>query len=137
MKLTKQRAAIADVFFSGERHLSLTDILELARARHRGIGYATVYRTMRLMCAAGLADEHRFGEGETQYEACREGEHHDHIICVSCGSIVEFESPEIERLQDAVAKAHRFQVTSHRHEIYGVCASCTEAQAAGEVAVDR
>ena len=125
LKVTTQREAIARVFFSLGKHLSLTELLELARQRHASVGYATVYRTMKLMADSGLANEHKFAEGqEARYEPRVEGHHHDHLICVRCTKIIEFEDDEIERRQDDVARRYGFSVTSHRHEIYGVCAEC-------------
>ncbi len=121
LKYTRQRAAIAEVFFASDAHLSLLEVLELARARHASIGYATVYRTMKILAAGGLAAEHKFAEGNVRYEHTADGEHHDHLICVSCGKIVEYEDDEIERLQEELAQRHGFTVVAHRHEIYGEC----------------
>jgi len=121
LKLTVQRKAIAEVFFAGDRHLSLLELLERAQGRRRGIGYATVYRTMRLLTEGGLAIEHKFGENQARYEPGSEGEHHDHLICVDCGVIVEYEDATIEALQERVARDHGFEVVSHRHEIYVRC----------------
>lgn len=121
LRLTDQREAIALAFFSSDKHLSLIDILERSRQHREGIGYATVYRTMRLLADGGLADEHHFGEDQTRYEVHREDEHHDHLICVDCGRIVEFEEPLIEQVQTQVATRHGFTVLSHKHEIYGRC----------------
>lgn len=136
LKLTAQRRAIAEAFFRGEKHLSLLDILELAKRRKRGIGYATVYRTMRLLTDGGLASEHKFGEGEARYEPIHEGHHHDHLICVTCGKIVEFEDTVIEDRQDAVARDRGFEVVSHRHEIYVRCVQdCDEVALATEGAL--
>jgi Fur family transcriptional regulator, ferric uptake regulator len=127
LKSTAQREAIAQVFFTSEGHLSLNDLLERAKRVHESVGYATVYRTMKLLAESGLASVHDFSGGETRYEPHVEGEHHDHLLCTRCGTIVEFEDPEIERLQSAVARSHGFVVTSHRHEIYGLCAACARA----------
>ena len=91
----------------------------MPRARQSSIGYATVYRTMKLMAESGLAVEHKFAEGYLRYEPA--GEHHDHLICIRCGKIVEYEDDEIERLQDELAARHGFKVVGHRHEIYGDC----------------
>ncbi len=124
LKSTAQREAIARVFFASEGHLSLNQLLERAKAERDSVGYATVYRTMKLLAESGLASQHDFGGGETRFEPAVEGEHHDHLLCTRCGLIVEFEDPEIERLQASVARAHGFLVTSHRHEIYGLCAGC-------------
>lgn len=135
LKFTRQRRAIAESFFGSEhKHLSLTDILEKAKVLHPGVGYATVYRTMRLMSEGGLVTEHKFGEGQTQYELNDHDEHHDHIICVKCGAIVEFEDDDIERLQEAIATRLGFQVVSHRHEVYGNCVRTNCENAPGVVA---
>lgn len=121
LRLTDQREAITRVFFCSDKHMSLIEILELAQARRKGIGYATVYRTMRLLADAGFADEHRFGEDQTRYEVKHEEGHHDHLICVECGMIVEFEDDTIEKIQEQIALDHGFQVVSHRHEVYVKC----------------
>ncbi len=121
LKLTVQRRAIAEAFFTGDKHLSLGEILEAASKRRKGIGYATVYRTMRLLTEAGLAREHHFGEAQTRFEPHTEDEHHDHLICVTCGVIVEFEDPAIELRQTDVASSRGFEVVSHRHEVYVRC----------------
>jgi Fur family ferric uptake transcriptional regulator len=126
LKFTRQRQAIAEVFLATETHPSLIEILELTKKRHKSVGYATIYRTMKLMTECGLATEHRFGEGDhARYEPNVEGEHHDHLICLACGKIMEFENDEIERLQDEVAQAFEFKVAWHRHEIYGYCSKPT------------
>lgn len=120
LKFTRQRQVIASVVFTSQEHLTLNDILDKARLEQASVGYATVYRTMKLMAESGLATEHRFDDGQARYE--RAGtDHHDHIICTRCGRIVEFEDHEIERIQDAIAEKLGFSVVSHRHEIYGSC----------------
>ena len=121
LRLTRQREAIAEVFFESTAHLSLLELLELARVRQSSVGYATVYRTMKLLTECGLATEHKFAEGNVRYEPSVQGEHHDHLICVTCGKIVEYEDDEIERLQEELARRHGFRVVSHRHEIYAEC----------------
>lgn len=121
LRLTRQRQAIAEVFFRTSAHLSLPEVLSLARQEHPSVGYATVYRTMKILAESGLATEHKFAEGSVRYEPSVEGEHHDHLICVDCGRIVEYEDDEIERLQEELARRHGFRVVSHRHEIYAEC----------------
>jgi Fur family transcriptional regulator, ferric uptake regulator len=121
LKYTRQRQAIAEVFFDSGAHLSLTDLLDLAKQLHPSVGYATVYRTMKILAESGLATEHKFAEGNVRYEPSVEGEHHDHLICVDCGRIVEYEDEEIERLQEELARRQGFRVVSHRHEIYAQC----------------
>lgn len=122
LKDTRQRQAIADAFFASEVHLTLNDLLERAQAEQPSLGYATVYRTMKLMVECGVANEHKFAESDlTLFEPNLVDEHHDHLICVDCGRIVEFEDDVIERRQDAIAAEHSFRVADHRLEIYGEC----------------
>jgi Fur family ferric uptake transcriptional regulator len=102
--------------------VALEELLSAARSRNPSVGLATVYRTVKLMEDAGLAESHQFGQsGQTLYEISRDGEHHDHIICEKCGFILEFESEELEALQDVIAKRYGFRITNHRHEIFGLC----------------
>lgn len=121
LKYTKQRRAIAEVFYASGEHLSLTDLLTRSREHEPSIGYATVYRTMKLLADGGLATEHQFADGHARYEPAHEGEHHDHLICADCGRILEFEDDAIEQIQDRIAAQHGMRVTSHRHEIYAAC----------------
>lgn len=125
LRSTAQRRLIVDTFFEGSPHITIEDLLAEVRERDRGIGYATVYRTLKLLAECGVASERRFGDGLSRYELADEAStHHDHLICVSCGRITEFEEPRIEALQEEVAKRYGFEVTSHKHEMYGVCADC-------------
>lgn len=130
MKYTRQRAVIGEVFFSSGGHLSIDEVLHLAQGKMPSIGYATVYRTMKLLAESGLASGHRFGSDYTRYEPAYEGHHHDHLVCVDCGSIIEFEDDEIERLQEAVARQYGFAILSHRHVILGRCSDCQAKQPA-------
>ena len=128
LRSTAQRRLIIDTFFEGSAHMTIEDLLTEVRARDRGIGYATVYRTLKLLAECGVASERRFGDGLSRYELGDDASaHHDHLICVSCGKIIEFEEPRIEALQDQIALRYGFQVTSHKHEMYGSCAECRAA----------
>ncbi|MDI3283229.1 transcriptional repressor [Polyangium sp. 15x6] len=125
LRSTAQRRLIVDTFFEGASHMTIEDLLTEVRARDKGIGYATVYRTLKLLAECGVASERRFGDGLSRYELADDAKaHHDHLICISCGTIVEFEEPRIEALQDEVARRYGFQVSSHKHEMYGTCADC-------------
>jgi Fur family ferric uptake transcriptional regulator len=123
LKRSDQRAAILDVFLRSERHLSVDDLFHLVRRQHPEVGRTTVYRTLKLLQAAGLASELQF-EGKSRFEREYKREHHDHFICRSCGDIIEFSSPEIERLQDEIAAEHGFHIDGHRHQIFGRCRRC-------------
>lgn len=125
LRSTAQRRLIVDTFFEGASHMTIEDLLTEVRARDKGIGYATVYRTLKLLAECGVASERRFGDGLSRYELADDAKaHHDHLICISCGTIVEFEEPRIELLQEEVARRYGFQVSSHKHEMYGTCADC-------------
>lgn len=124
LRLTGQRRAVADVFFHAEGHHSAEEIARIVRERHPGIGPATVYRTLRLLREAGLATGMSSGDGLTRYESPFRRSHHDHLVCRSCGRIVEFENDQIEALQRQIAERHGFAVTDHRLELYGVCGAC-------------
>ena len=124
LKHTKQREAILEVFLGVEGHITGEDLHNRVRERHPGIGYTTVYRTMKLLCEAGLASERHFDDGVTRYEV--EHEHHDHLVCVRCGKIVEFECQMIESAQDEIAERYGFRLLRHRHELYGHCPSCRD-----------
>jgi Fur family ferric uptake transcriptional regulator len=127
LKFTQQREEIAGTFLRAEKHLSAEELYRRIRRRHPEVGLSTVYRTLKLLVDAGLASRRDFGDGITRYEP-RSGEgHHDHLICVRCGAIIEFENRKIEALQKEVAALNEFTVTRHRLEIYGYCSKCRPA----------
>ncbi len=119
LKQTRQREAILDAFMATAGHHTSEELHERVRGEYPEIGAATVYRTLKLFCDAGLANAHHFRDGVTLYE--RTGEHHDHLICTDCGTIIEFESDVIEREQVEVAGRHGFELQRHRHILYGRC----------------
>ena len=123
LKTTAQRDDIARVFFASKRHISVEELYHEVKQVNPHIGYATVYRTMKLLTECGLALERHFRDGEARYES-GEGQHHDHLICERCGTIVEFEEQQIEALQEAVAGRLGFRFTGHKMELYGVCRDC-------------
>lgn len=124
LKRTTQRDLILDVFLRTEKHLSSEDLYRLVQQEDPTIGQTTVYRTLKLLTEAGLAREVRFGDGRTHYEHNYKHQHHDHMICIECGEIIEFYSAELEALQDAMAARHGFEVKQHLLRILGICAKC-------------
>lgn len=129
LKSTSQRDDIARVFFAAEGHLSIEELYTAVKRINPRVGYATVYRTLKLLKETGLAAERRFEDGQARYEpAEEEAQPHDHIICERCGKIVEFASQELERLQERIARFLGFVVGRHRMELYGVCAECREGK---------
>lgn len=124
LKTTRQRDIILDAFLASDRHLSIEDLYLKLRTTHPNIGYATVYRTLKLFAESGIAREIQFGDGQTRYEHVEQGEHHDHLVCTGCGAIIEFENEAIEKLQDQVAASHDFLIQYHKLELYGLCPKC-------------
>ena len=124
LKSTRQREIILDEFLRAGEHLSTEDLYLRLRREHPHIGYATVHRTLKLFAECGIAEPRHFGDGQTRYESSADEEHHDHLICTVCGAIVEFENPQIEALQESVARQHGFRILRHRMELYGCCRQC-------------
>lgn len=133
LKRTAQRDLILDVFLRTEEHLSSEDLYNLVKKEDPTIGQTTVYRTLKLLTEAGLAREVRFGDGRTHYEHNYKHEHHDHMICVDCGKIIEFYSQQLEAIQDEMAKKHGFEMTSHSLRMWGYCSECSKARRRGKV----
>ena len=123
-KSTRQRDIILEAFLDSGRHQSIEELYLQLRAAHPTIGYATVYRTLKLFAESGIAREFHFGDGQTRYEHASEGEHHDHLVCVRCGAISEFTNDAVEAIQDEVAASYGFVMQYHKMELYGLCAAC-------------
>lgn len=121
---SKQREQVLDIFLKTEEHPTIGDLHELVRKKNPKIGLATVYRAMRVICAAGLAREADFGDGVRRFEHEYQHQHHDHLICLKCGKITEVMSPEIEKLQERLTKKYSFTPLRHRMQIFGVCRKC-------------
>jgi Fur family transcriptional regulator, ferric uptake regulator len=121
LRTTEQRRLIVATFFDTKEHLTIDELLERVRALDSRVGYATVYRTMKMLAEGGIANELHFGDGLARYELADAEHHHDHLICDECGMIVEFEEPLIEELQERIATRYGFEVLHHKHELYGRC----------------
>lgn len=124
LKSTQQRFDIAETFFKIDSHISLDEMLLKVKKKNRNVGYATVYRTMKLLKDCDLAIERQFADGQTRYENIPEGGHHDHIICLKCSRIEEFQNQQIEDLQDSIADKYGFELVNHKLELYGYCKDC-------------
>lgn len=123
-KSTKQRDLIVETFFNREgEHITIEELLERVRKKNPAIGYATVYRTLRLLVEAGVAHQRHFGDSQSRFEI-NLAHHHDHLICKACGKIVEFENDTIENLQERIAARYHFKLTGHKMELYGLCPKC-------------
>ncbi len=125
LKRSTQREAILDAFVRAGSHVSVEDLLKIVRRREPAVGRTTIYRTLKLFQEAGLASELLLGS-EARFEPLWNRDHHDHLVCVSCGQIIEFQSPEIERLQEEIASGLGFTIEGHRHTIFGRCSKCAQ-----------
>jgi Fur family transcriptional regulator, ferric uptake regulator len=124
LRSSDQRNLVVETFFQAENHVSLEELLAQVRATDSRVGYATVYRAMKLLAECGIANERQFGDRFTRYELADDATHHDHLICAECADIVEFEEPRIEALQQRVADKQGFELRFHKHELYGLCPRC-------------
>jgi Fur family ferric uptake transcriptional regulator len=121
LKYTVQRKQIIMEFIKAGGHLSAEELFRLVKKKQSGVGLASVYRTLSSLVQAGLAVERRFLDRNSVYEIHEKDEHHDHLICLSCRKIFEFENETIESLQREVAKGMGFQLQDHKLELYGIC----------------
>ena len=119
MRITEQRRVIARVLSESADHPDVEKLHKRATAIDPGISIATVYRTVRLFEEAGILDRHDFGDGRARYEAAPEA-HHDHMIDVETGKVIEFVDPELEALQRVIAERLGYRLVDHRMELYGV-----------------
>ncbi len=124
LNTTKQRINIAKIFFTMKGHNSLEDIYQKVSQKVPSIGQTTVYRTIKLLCEVGLAEELQIGDGFARYEPVTTKQHHDHLICKGCGKTIEFSSPEIEKLQNELASEYKFNLIDHHHILIGMCEDC-------------
>ena len=123
LKVTNQRMAILKSLNSGRAHVTAQEVFEEVIKDHPEIGFATVYRFLRKLTEHEFVTEVRMGGLPARYELTPK-KHHDHLTCVKCSKIVEFENLEIEKLQVQVAEENGFHLTSHVLELYGVCSQC-------------
>lgn len=119
LRMTEQRRVIARVVSLADDHPDAEELHRRAAAEDPRISLATVYRTVRLFEEAGIIERHDFRDGRARYEEAGE-DHHDHLIDLKSGEVVEFVNDEIERLQEAIAKKLGYKLVDHRLELYGV-----------------
>lgn len=119
LRITEQRRVIARVLSEAEDHPDVEEVHRRSSAIDAGISIATVYRTVRLFEEAGILERHDFGDGRSRYEAAPET-HHDHLIDVENGNVIEFVDDELEQLQKRIAEKLGFRLVDHRMELYGV-----------------
>jgi len=119
LRMTGQRRTIAAVLEEADDHPDVEELYTRAAARDAGISIATVYRTVKLFEEAGILDKLEFGDGRARYEDA-EREHHDHLIDLQSGEVIEFVDPDIEALQERIAQKLGYTLKGHKLELYGV-----------------
>ena len=124
LRETPQRELILLEFLGREQHATAEELYDIVKLRDRTIGQATVYRVLKLLCEAGLAREVDFGDGGRRYEHQYGHRHHDHLVCTACRKTIEIVDPEIELLQERLAKNAGFLLRDHEMYLYGLCADC-------------
>jgi len=125
-KVTRQRLLVAERFLEAEGHLSAEELYHLMLDEGTKVGLATVYRSLKTLVAAGLAQERRFPDGAARYEAVFGEPLHDHLVCTECGAIIEMGNPCVDRIYATALAEHGFQATSHRLVITGRCRDCSQ-----------
>lgn len=124
LRHSNQRMHVLETFLKNETHISADALYRLLRKKHPSIGIATVYRTIKLLCESGLCRELKLEDGTIKYEHLYGHEHHDHLICLKCGKYLEVVDPEIEKLQEKLARDNDFILKRHRLDMYGYCSKC-------------
>ena len=108
----------------GSSSSSSLDLEQRVQQQDPSIGQTTVYRTLKLLCEAGLAMEIHFSDGIARYELAASDSHHDHMVCVACGKVIEIYDPRIEKIQHELADKYDFLLRGHVHNLYGICSAC-------------
>lgn len=129
LKYTAQREAILKTLFDNPDHFTPENLYLLVKESYPELntGITTVYRTLNLLEENNIATSISFGSAGKKFELGNKP-HHDHLICEKCGDIIEFEDPQIEKLQDKIAKMHNFKLTDHLMQLYGICKKCQTTQ---------
>ncbi len=128
LNFTRERRLILREVFDIHDHFEAEDVVERLRARGDSVSRASVYRTLPLLVNSGLLREVHSSDKCSHYEHVHGHEHHDHMICMQCGRILEFNDPELEHLEGVICRRARFQPRFHKLEIHGLCEECTERE---------
>lgn len=126
LKLTRQREQILQAFLKTEKHVSTEELYKIINKKDSSIGQATVFRTLKLLHKAGIAREVNLGGKIIRFEHSYGHKHHDHLICMECGRLIEAMDSNIEQLQDKLCKEFGFMPKDHKLEIFGVCKHCNK-----------
>jgi Fur family ferric uptake transcriptional regulator len=124
LKMTRGRRAVLEMVLALRGHFDVDEIRALLNRSGLAVSRATLYRTLPVLVEAGLVHKIEMERGQTRYEPIFGRHHHDHMVCLGCGGIAEFENREIERLQEEICRRKKFRMTGHTHQVRGFCARC-------------
>ena len=124
LKYTPQRTAVLEEIIKDKGHRESEEIYLALKKRGQHVSRATVYRTMDILVNNGFARKMNLGDGRARYESKVNSPHHDHLVCMDCGLIIEFMDQKIEDLQDEIAIQYEFQLKRHIHQLFGLCKKC-------------
>lgn len=124
LRWTPERDAILEAIFATHRHFSADELYDMLREQGHRVSRATIYRTLDLLVKCGLVSSIDLGDGRLSYEHILGHEHHDHLICTVCGTLIEFEDADIEVRQRAICERYGFEMERHSLRIFGRCKRC-------------
>ncbi len=130
LRVTQERLVLFDEIFAQHKHIDAEELLASMKERGLKISRATVYRNLDLLVECGMVRKQRLGRNRFLYEHVHGGQHHDHLVCMGCGRVVEFVSPGIAALQSEICRAHGFVPSRHTLQISGLCNECASTQPA-------
>jgi Fur family ferric uptake transcriptional regulator len=130
LKLTKERKAVLKELFSHQGHIEAEELSHNLRRKKTRASRATIYRTLELLIESGIVRKVDLGHGHSHYELALDRPHHEHMICLECGRVIEFSDKGIHRSLDILCRKERFERTSHRFQIFGYCERCSKGKAA-------
>lgn len=139
LRYTREREELLAAIFEAPRHFEAEDLIRTVHGRNARVSRATIYRTLALLEECGILQKSLFGHNRHFYESLVGRHHHDHIVCIRCGQIREFDDARIDAVQQEVCERYGYALVDHMHEIFGVCAACSgkasdEPDASGRVA---
>ena len=124
LHFTAQRSLIFEEFLRAKTHLSVEELYGIVKKQEASIGQVTVFRTLKLLEEAGIANPVNFGDRTVRYELSFKTDHHDHLVCVKCGKVIEVLDNKMEKRKEKICQKHNFIPSHHRLEIFGICQAC-------------
>lgn len=136
LKMTRQRELILETFLEADGHLSADELFSLVRQKDSGVGFATVFRTLKALTECNLARETDFRDGRARFEKIHRRPEHHHIVCEQCNRTIEFYSPELKEIEQEIAAKYHLQAVRNRFQIFGICEDCQKKKAPSHEAYD-